>query len=57
MNNHFSNGSIFLTIYLEHFHFIEWFDLNSDSSNLFERSSISDFLIDFLVCFLIDSVM
>ena len=30
--------------------FFEWFDLNSNSSNLFERSSISDFSVDFLMC-------
>ena len=36
-------GSIFLTIYFKHFDFIEWFDLNSNSRNLFERSSVSDF--------------
>ena len=50
-------GKIFLTIYFRHFDFIEWFDLNSNSSNLFERSSISNFLVDFSVCFLIHSAM
>ena len=43
-------GSIFLTIHFKHFVFIEWFDLNSDSSSLFERPSIRDFLFDFLMC-------
>ena len=48
---------MFLTIHLKHFDFIERFDLNSNSSNLFERSSISDFLVDTLVCFLVDLIM
>ena len=39
-------GKMFLTIHFKRFDFIEWFDLNSNSSNLFERSSISDFLVD-----------
>ena len=43
-------SSIFLKTHFRHFDFIEWFDLNSNSSNLFERSSISDFLVDFLMC-------
>ena len=37
-------GGIFLTI--------QWFDLNSSSKNLFERSSIKVFFIDFSVHFL-----
>ena len=40
-------GSIFCTIHFKHFDFIEWFDLNSNPSNLFKRSWISDFLVDF----------
>ena len=43
-------GSVFLTFHFKHFDFIEWFDLNFGSSNLFQRSSISDFLVDFLMC-------
>ena len=43
-------GSTSLTIDFKHFVFIEWFDLNSTSSNLFERTSISNFLVDFLMC-------
>ena len=39
-----------MTIHFKHFDFIEWFDLNSNSSNLFERSSISDFLVDLIIC-------
>ena len=38
-NNHF-----------KHFDFIEWFDLNSNPKSLFERLSISDFLVDCLMC-------
>ena len=41
---------MFLTIRFKHFDFIERFDLNSISSNRFERSSISKFLADFLMC-------
>ena len=33
-------GSTFLTIYLKHFDFIEWFDLNSNPKSLLERLSI-----------------
>ena len=40
-------GIIFLTI---HCVFIELFDLNSNPQSLFERSSISDFLVDCLMC-------
>ena len=42
-------GRIFLRIHFKHFDFIEWFDLNSNSSNLFQTSSASDFLVDFLM--------
>ena len=42
--NHFYKvSSIFIILHFKHFDFIGWFDLNSSSSNLFERSSISDF--------------
>ena len=41
----------FLTIHFKYFDFIEWFDLNSNSSNLFERSSISNISVDFSVFF------
>ena len=44
-------GSIFLTIHFKHFDFIERFDLNSNFNNLFQRSWISNFLVDFSVCF------
>ena len=47
----------FLTIHFKHFDFIESFDLNSNSSNFFERSSISNFLVDSSVCFLVHSLM
>ena len=39
----------FLTTHFKHFDFIEWFDLNSNFSNLFETSSIKDFLLNFLM--------
>ena len=42
----YNAGSIFLTIHFKHFDFIEWFDLNSNPKSLFERSPISDFLVD-----------
>ena len=54
---YYNVGSIFLTIHFKHLDFIEWFNLNSNSNNLFERSSISDFLVCFLVCFLVDLIM
>ena len=38
-----------LTTYFKHFVFMELFDLNSSLNNLFESSSIKDFLVDFLV--------
>ena len=38
-----------LTTYFKHFVFIELFDLSSSLNNLFENSSIKDFLVDFLV--------
>ena len=38
-----------LTTYFKHFVFIELFDLNSNPNSLFERSSVTDVLIDFLV--------
>ena len=44
------SGSIFLTIYFKHFDFFEWFDLNSNPSNLFEISLTSDFFVEFSVC-------
>ena len=43
-------GSTFLTIHFKHFGFIEWFDLNSNHKSFFERLSISDFLVDCLMC-------
>ena len=44
-------------MHFKHFDFIGWFDLNPNSNNIFERSLISDFLVGFSVCFLIDSAM
>ena len=41
---------MFLTIHFKNFDFIELFDLNPNSNNLFERSSISDFLVDLILC-------
>ena len=38
-----------LTPYFRYFVFTELFDLNSNLNSLFERSSIKDFLVDFLV--------
>ena len=46
-----------LTIYFKHFVFMELLDLNSNLNNLFESSSIKDFSVEFLVDFLIDSLM
>ena len=43
-------GSTFLIIHFKDLDFIEWFDLNYSPKNLFERLSISDFLVDFLMC-------
>ena len=50
-------GSIFLTIYFKHFVFMELFGLNSNLNNLFESSSIKDYLLDFSVNFLVDILM
>ena len=46
-------GSTFLTIHFKHFNFIECFALNSNLKSLFEKLSISDFLVDCLMCILI----
>ena len=43
-------GSAFLTIHFKHIHFIEWFDLNSNPKSLFEKLSVSRFLVDCLLC-------
>ena len=48
---------MFLAIHFKHFRFIGLCCLNSNSNNFFERSSISDILVDTLVCFLVDSIM
>ena len=40
-----------LTTYFKHFVFMELFDLNSNLNNLFESSSIKDFLVDSSVNF------
>ena len=53
----FNLAVFFLTIHFKHFDFIEWFDLSSNSRNLFKRSSINIFLVDFSVYFLVDSIM
>ena len=42
-----------LTIYFKRFAFIALFDLNSNSNSLFERPSMKDLLVEFLV----DSIM
>ena len=39
-----------LTTHFKHFDLTEGFDLNSNSSYLFERSSISDVLVDLIMC-------
>ena len=44
-------GSIFSMAHFKHFDFNEWFDLNSNSNNLFDRSVNSDFLDDFWMYF------
>ena len=41
-------GSMYFRIYFKHFEFIESFDLDSNSNNLFEKSSTSNFLVDLL---------
>ena len=46
-----------LTTYFKSFVFMELFDLNSSLNNLFERSSIKDFLVDSSVNFLVDLTM
>ena len=40
-------GSTYLTTHFKHFETIEWFELNSNPKSLFERTSISDFLVCF----------
>ena len=46
-----------MTTYFKHFVFMELFDLNYKINNLFESSSIKDFLVDFSVVFLVDLEM
>ena len=46
-----------LTTYFKHFVFIELFNLNSNLTNLFESSSIKDFLNDSSVNFLVKLTM
>ena len=43
-----------LATYFKHFVFMELFDLNSSLNNLFESSSLKDFLVDSSVNFLVD---
>ena len=43
-------GSTFLTIYYKPFDFIEWFDLSTNPKILFERSSVSNILADYIMC-------
>ena len=45
-------GKMFLTIYFIRFYFVELWFSNFLSNNLFETSSINDFLVDSSVCFL-----
>ena len=50
LSSHFYNvGSILLTIYFKHFVFIDLSDSDSNLNNLFENSSIKDFLVKFSV--------
>ena len=44
-------GITFLTSDFKHFNFIEWSDLNSNPKNIFERSSVNEFVVDFSQCF------
>ena len=46
-----------LATYFKLFVFMELFDLNSNLNNLFESSSIKDFLVDSLVTFLVDLII
>ena len=46
-----------LKTYFKHFVFMELFDLNFNLNNLFESSSIKDFLVDCSVNFLVDFLM
>ena len=50
-------GITFLTSHFKHFNFIEWSDLNSNPKNIFERSSINEFVVDFSRCFLVHLIM
>ena len=43
-------GSTFLTIHFKPFDFIEWFDLSSNPKSFFERSSVTNFLVDYIMC-------
>ena len=56
-NVYYKLGSTFLTTYFKYFVFMELFDLNSNLNNLFESSSVKDFLVDSLVNCLVDLVM
>ena len=49
--------TIFFNNKIKHFDFIEWFDLNYRFNSIFENLSIKDFLANFLVSFLVDSIM
>ena len=43
-------GSAFLTIHFKDFDFIGWLDLNSNPKSLSKILSITDFLVDCLMC-------
>ena len=49
----YNDRNILLITYLIHVHFIEWFDLISNSNNLFEILPINDFLDVFSMCLFI----
>ena len=53
----YNAGNISLTLNFKHFDFIELFESNYKFNGLFEILSIKEFLVDFLVIFLIDLIM
>ena len=53
----YNDGNISLRTNFKHFDFIEWFDLNFNANSLLEILSINDFLVDYSVNVLFDSLM
>ena len=53
----YNDGNIFLRTSFKHFDFIEWFGLNFNANSLLEILSINDFLVDYSVNVLFDSLM